>query len=177
MRKWNALVAALILLLFLIHGILAGFQLLGVGNTAAKWAAWAALALIAVHTIIGVKLTADALRVWKKTGAPYLRQNTLFWARRVSGFAVMVLLAFHLTAFGSGSGGVYRLKAFDGPRLTAQLLAAAVALHVISNVKPLLISFGARRLRPMAGDILAVLSVLMLFMAAAFNVYYLRWKL
>ena len=105
MRKWNALVAALILLLFLIHGILAGFQLLGVGNTAAKWAAWAALALIAVHTIIGVKLTADALRVWKKTGAPYLRRNTLFWARRVSGFAVMVLLAFHLTAFGSGSGG------------------------------------------------------------------------
>ena len=177
MRKLNAVLGAAILVLFLLHAILGSFQLLGRGDTALKGAAWAALALIALHTGIGVKYTVDSLRVWKRTGAGYFRQNALFWARRLSGFAVMALLAFHLAAFGTGSGGAYRLRRFDTAKLAAQLLlAAAVALHVISNVKPMLISFGVRGLKARAGDILAVLSVLLLFFAAAFIVYYLRWN-
>ena len=177
MRRFNAILTALILALFLIHAVLGGFQLLGVGNTAAKATAWVAVALIAVHTAIGVKYTADTLRVWKKTGVSYFKENQLFWARRISGFAIMVLLFFHLTAFGDSGSGAYRLKWFDTAKLTTQLLlVAAIALHVITNVKPLLISFGIRSLKPRAGDILFVLSVLMLFFAAAFIVYYLRWN-
>ena len=177
MRRFNALLTAAILLLFLLHAILGAFQLLGVGSTAVKGVAWAAAALILLHTAIGVKYTADTLRVWRKTGAGYFRENLLFWARRVSGFAVMVLLLFHLTAFGDNSGSVYRLKYFGSAKLAAQLLlVAALALHVLANVKPLLISFGVRRLRARAGDLLLVLSVLMLFFAAAFIVYYLRWN-
>ena len=177
MRRVNAILTAVILLLFLLHAILGSFQLIGVGSTAVKGIAWAAAVLILIHTAIGVKYTADALRVWKKTGVGYFRENRLFWARRVSGLAVMVLMFFHFTAFGDSSGSVYRLKYFGTAKLTAQLLlAAALALHVLTNVKPLLISFGIRSLRPRAADMLLVLSVLMLFFAAAFLVYYLRWN-
>ena len=177
MRKWNAILTAGIFVLFLLHAILGSYQLLGVGDTAVKAAAWGCMGLIAVHTGIGVKLTIDTLRVRKKTGVGYFRENTLFWARRVSGFAVMVLLVFHLTAFSDHSGAQYRLQWFDTGRLVTQLLlVAALALHVLSNVKPMLISFGVRAVRERAGDVLLILAALLLFMAAAFIVYYMRWN-
>ncbi len=177
MRRFNAILTAVILLLFLLHAILGSFQLIGVGNTAVKAAAWVAAVLILIHAVIGVKYTVDTLRVWRKTGVSYFRENRLFWARRVSGFAVMVLLFFHFTAFGENSGSVYRLKYFGTAELSVQvLLAAAIALHVLTNVKPMLISFGIRGLKARAADLLLVLSVLILFFAAAFIVYYLRWN-
>ena len=177
MRKWNAILTAAIMALFLLHAIFGAFQLFGVGPTALKTIAWAALVLVAAHTLIGAKLTADSIKVWKKTGVGYFKQNKLFWARRVSGFAVMVLLAFHMTAFGYSNGGAYRLRWFTDCKLATQLLLiAAIAVHVITNVKPMLISFGVRSLKKWVGDILFVLSVLLLFMAAAFIVYYLRWN-
>ena len=178
MRKLNAVLTAAILVLFLLHGILGAFQLFGLGDTALKAVAWAAIGLVALHVFISGKYTLDTLRVWRRTGAGYFRANKLFWARRISGFAVMVLLVFHLTAFGTTADGVYRLKWFDtGKLITQLLLAAALAVHVISNVRPALIAFGVRNLKPWAGDILAVLAVLLLVMAAAFVVYYLRWNL
>jgi len=177
MRKLNAVLTAIIMVLFLAHAILGGFQLLGVGSTAVKALAWICVGLIAAHTVIGIKLTADTLRVRKKTGVGYFRENTLFWARRISGFAVMALLVVHITAFGNHSGAQYRLEWFDTAKLVTQLLLiASLALHILSNVRPMLISFGVRSLKDRAGDILFVLSMLLLFMAAAFIVYYIRWN-
>jgi len=177
MRKLNAILTALILVLFLAHAILGGFQLLGVGDTSLKVLARAAVVLVVIHTAIGVKLTADSLRVWKKTGVSYWRENRLFWARRLSGLAVMVFLIFHMTIF-MGSGDVYRLQWFTTGRLITQiLLVVSLAVHVITNVRPMLISFGVKSLKPYVGDILFVLSVLLLFLAAAFVVYYLRWNM
>ena len=177
MRKLNAVLTAVILLLFLMHAILGGFVMIGLGDTALKSVAWITFALILVHVVISAKYTADSLRVWKKTGVGYFRENSLFWARRISGFAIMVLLCFHMGAFGYSEGGVFRLRPFTGFRLATQLLlAAAIALHVLSNVKPLLISFGIRALKSRAAEILFVLSVVMVFLAAAFIVYYFRWN-
>ena len=178
MRKWNGILTAVILALFLLHGILGGFQLLGVGSTALKTIAWGNVGLILIHTVIGLRLTAHTLKVWKRTGVSYFKENKLFWARRISGFAIMALLVFHRIAFSStGTGGGYRLPWFTGARLAAQiLLVAAIALHVITNVRPMLITFGIRSLRRWMGDVLLVLAVLLLFMAGAFIVYYLRWN-
>ena len=177
MRKWNAILTAAIMVLFLLHAIFGAFQLFGVGPSALKAVAWAALVLVVLHTLIGVKLTADSIEVWRRTGAGYFRQNKLFWARRVSGFAVMVLLVFHMTAFGYSNGGAYRLHWFTDFKLATQiLLIVTLAVHVLMNVRPMLISFGVRGLKKYVGDILFVLSVLLLFMAAAFIVYYLRWN-
>lgn len=100
------------------------------------------------------------------------------WARRLSGILIMALVFFHMTAFGYTSGGVFRLVPFDVFRLITQILfLLSVAVHIITNVKPVLITFGVKRLRPKAGDILFFVSVAMLFMAAGFIIYYIRWQL
>lgn len=177
MRKWNGILSAVILILFLIHGILGGFQLLGSGHVISKALSWTMTGLILVHAVIGVILTARTLRIQRKTGAPYFRENLLFWARRLSGFLIMLLLLFHVTAFSDNSSDAYRLKWFDTGKLISQiLLILTIAVHVISNAKPALITFGIRPLRRFAGDILFIMTVVLLFMAAAFVVYYLRWN-
>jgi len=177
MRKFNAVLTAVILILFIDHAVFGGLQMLGAGATAAKAVSYLCAGLVAVHIIISTKLTIDTLRAQKKAGAAYFRENMLFWARRVSGFAVMVLLFFHFTAFGYYVDDAYRLQWFDVCKLITQiLLVVTLAVHIISNAKPVLISFGIKSLKEHVGEILFVLSALLLFAAAAFIVYYLRWN-
>ena len=177
MRKWNGIITAMIMVLFLVHAIMGSFQLMGVGSTAMKGAARAAIVLVLLHTAISAKLTLDTMRTLRRTGAPYLRQNWLFWARRLSGFILLVLLAFHMMAFADRSGAGYRLKMFDQTKLATQiLLIIALGIHLTANIRPALITFGIRGLRKKAGHILFALSVLLLFMAAAMIIYYLRWS-
>ena len=177
MRRINAVLSAVILALFALHGVLGAFQLLDAGTAIVKALSHTLETLVAIHFILGVKFTYDSLRVWRRTGAPYFRQNALFWARRLSGFAIMLLIGFHANAFSYVAEGVVRLHWFTTGRLIAQLLlVAALAVHIIANVKPMLISFGVRKLKPRAGDILFIASALLLLMAAAFIVYYLRWN-
>ena len=178
MRRWNAILTGLILVLFLLHAILGGFQLLAVGDTALKTAAWICGALILLHTVFGVKLTADTLRVWKTTGVGYFRENRVFWLRRLSGLAVMVFLIVHLTAFhGAGTGGSYRLPWFSAGRLASQiLLLLSLGVHILSNLRPAMLSFGIPGRKRWRIDFALVLTVLLLFFAAAMLVYYLRWN-
>ena len=178
MRRFNAVLTVFILALFLVHAIAGGFQLLGLGQTALKAIGWTCLALIAVHACIGVKLTVDSLRVWRKTGAGYFRENRMFWLRRISGFAVLAFLILHLLAFHStGAGGGYRLPRFTAGRLAAQiLLILSIGVHGFSNMRPSMLSLGAVGWRRWMADLLLVLSVLLLFMGAAFVIYYLRWN-
>ena len=177
MRRFNAILTGLILILFVLHGVLGSYQLFGVGTATSKALTHGLLTLVAVHMLIGLKLTWDSIRVWRRTGAPYFRQNALFWARRVSGLAVMVLLGFHVAAFSYTVEGAFRLKWFDGFKLATQLLlVVSLAVHVITNVKPGLIALGVRRLKPRAADLLFLLSALLLIMAAGFVIYYLRWN-
>ena len=177
MRKWNAVLTAAILLLFLAHAVFGSVLLIGPYTKAAKALAHPLATLIVIHIILGVKLTADTLRVWKKTGVSYFSENRLFWARRISGLAIMVLMLFHLGAFGRMVNGVYEMIPFSPPRLAAELLLVfSLAVHVTANVRPMLISLGVRRLKGAAGGILFVLSLLLLVATAAFILYYFEWN-
>lgn len=119
----------------------------------------------------------DTFIAQRKAGVSYPKENQVFWVRRISGFIIMVLLIFHLTAFGYDADGTYRLHWFTAGKLVTQiLLAATVAVHVISNVKPMLLSFGIKGHKSWAKDIVTILTVLLLFMLTAFVVYYLRWN-
>ena len=180
MRKINAILSMAIMALFLVHmvaGILELSGLMAGGSAVLSVVAWVMAALIAVHAIIGIKLSADSIIACKKAGVSYFRENKLFWARRISGFAVMVFLIVHILIFrGSTQGGFYRLNLFAGAQLVSQILMVlSIAVHVITNVKPSLISLGIRSLRDYVADILVVLSILLLLSGAAFVVYYLRW--
>ena len=83
----------------LLHGVLGSFMLLGVGQTGGKMLAHIGMLLLFLHLCIGVRLTMQTLRT--KQGFAYSKQNALFWTRRASGLAILILVFFHMGAFGS----------------------------------------------------------------------------
>ncbi|MBQ8922177.1 MAG: pilus assembly protein PilX [Oscillospiraceae bacterium] len=181
MRKWNAVLSMGILVLFLVHAVAGGFQLAGVipgGNRILSIAAYLMTVLVLIHAVLGIILTVQTLKTQKRAGVSYFRENTLFWLRRISGFAVMFLLLAHVLIFeGTRRGGVFRLRFFGRVQLLSQiLLVLAVAVHVLSNIRPLMTALGIRKYRRFLLDLLLILSVLLLFAGAAFVVYYIRWQ-
>ena len=177
MRRFNAILTAVIFILFLIHAVFGALLLTGVGSNAFKMIARTCEGLIYIHALIGIWLTGKTLWICHKTGAPYFKENRLYWARRISGLLIMVLMVFHFKAFADESSAVYRLKPFDTAKLITQILfVLSLALHIISNARPMLISLGIKKLRHYQGDILFVLTVILLFFTAAFIIYFLRWQ-
>ncbi|MBR2283893.1 MAG: pilus assembly protein PilX [Ruminococcus sp.] len=182
MRRFNAILSMGVLVLFLVHAIAGGFQLAGLipgGNTVMQVLAWIMAGLICVHMVIGIKLTADTLRAIRRSGKSYFKENALFWARRISGFAVMLFIAAHIVLFlGKNEDGAFRLSYFGTLQLISQLLLViSVAVHVITNIRPLMTGLGIRSYGKFAFDILFVLSVLLFFAGAGFVIYFIRWKL
>ena len=180
MRKWNAVLSAAIIILFIAHGVIGAFQLAGLypgGARILKMLARALFTLIAIHGVIGIKLTVDTLRIQKKAGVSYFRENKLFWARRISGFAIFFMIFYHVLLFtGHDTNGHVRLNPFEMPQLILHLLLVlTIALHIISNVRPVLIAFGIRSLKAFAADLIIIFAILLVFMGAMFVVYYFRW--
>ena len=181
MRKFNAVLSMGILALFLIHAIAGGFQLAGIipgGSGIMQAIAWLMVILIIIHVIIGCKLTADTLRACKKSGTSYYQENKLFWLRRSSGFAIMIFILFHVLIFlGNHENGVYRLNYFGTIQLISQiLLVISIAVHVLTNIRPLMIAVGTKSYQKILLDILFILSIILFLTGVAFVIYYLRWN-
>ncbi|MDR2163729.1 MAG: pilus assembly protein PilX [Clostridiales Family XIII bacterium] len=176
MRKWNAILSALLIAVFLLHGVIGGFLLLGVGKGEANFLAWIGCGLIAIHVAFGVMFTVQAIRSGKASGKWYLRQNALFWARRISGVCILVLAFFHFRLFGAEEGGRYVLFEFTTLRLIVQLLlTAALFTHIFMNIRPLLVSFGILKYKKRRVDIYIIVSVALLFCTYATIFYYVGW--
>lgn len=176
MRKINAVITPVILILFILHGVSGAFNLTGFGNSLTRIIAWPMAGLIGVHMVFGIILTAQTLQAQNKAGVSYPKENRLFWARRISGFLIMILIGFHVYAFTGVSADHFRLTEFTPVLLGCQiLLVISIAVHVISNVKPMLIALGVPKLKPRAGDIIFWVTILLCVMAVAFFFYYFRW--
>ena len=181
MRKWNTILSVLMLLIFMIHGIMGSFMLNGVGSSAGKLLAWIGVGILVVHTVIGVILTVQslqtALQTAKQSGKMYLKQNAIFWARRASGLAILILLFFHIGLFGKVQNGTYILFPFTTVKMVTQLLfVAAIFVHIFINIRPLLVSLGIISYKERRSDIYLILSVLLLFIAGAVILYYIGWQ-
>ena len=177
MRKANAFIAHIILLLFVIHGVSGAFNLLGFSTSITRIVALPMAGLVCVHVVFGIILTVQTLQAQKRAGVSYPKENRLFWARRISGFLIMVLVGFHVYAFTGVTPEHMRLHYFGPMMLAFQLLlVATVAFHVITNVRPALIALGIRRLKPRAADLLFILSAMLVVMAVSFIIYYIRWN-
>lgn len=181
MRKWNAVLSAVTLVLFLFHAIGGALGLMSLnsgGKSLMSVLSWVLVGCVVLHALIGIKLTIDTCRACKKSGVSYFRENKLFWARRVSGLAIFLFIFFHVMLFmGREVNGAYRLNYFGTAQFVMQLLLVlSIAVHVLTNVKPSLIAFGIKSLKEYAVDLLIALSVLFIFMGAAFFVYYMRWQ-
>ena len=177
MRKWNTILSVLMLLIFMIHGIMGSFMLNGVGSSAGKILAWIGVGILAVHTVMGTVLTVQSLRAAKQSGKMYLKQNAIFWARRASGMAILILLFFHIGLFGKVQNGTYILFPFTTVKMVTQLLfVAAIFIHVFINIRPLLVSLGIISYKERRGDIYLILSALLLFIAGSVIFYYIGWQ-
>lgn len=175
MRKINTILSVLLIIIFMLHGLMGSFMLLGIGRSAGKILAWMGVAVLAAHTVIGTILTVQTLKASKR-GGHYLKQNALFWARRASGLAILILLFFHIGLFGGVQDGVYILFPFTTVKMITQLLfIAAIFTHIFMNVRPLLVSLGIISYKERRGDIYLILSVLLLFCAGAVIIYYIGW--
>lgn len=178
MRKLNVVISVTLLALFLIHGIMGSFQLLGISANAGKILAWIGVALITVHTVFGVILTVRTVLNGKKSGKWYLRQNGLFWTRRISGVALLIVAFFHVGLFGRIVGNEYILSEFTTGKLATQiLLIAALFIHIFVNVRPMLVSLGVMKYKERRIDLFLILSILLLFFTVAVVIYYIGWQL
>lgn len=176
MRKLNMALVAAMLVSFLAHAIMGSMRLFGGDSAPVAAVAWVTLALAAAHVVVTTVLTAQTLHARRRSGAGYFRDNKLFWIRRISGFAILIPLVMHLVIFRSANADVYRLQVFTAGRMISQiLLVLAIALHVLTNIRPALIGLGVKDTKAFTVDLLLVLSVLLLMFAAAFAVYYVRW--
>ena len=176
MRKINTILSVLLLVIFMLHGLMGSFMLLGIGSSAGKILAWVGVAVLAAHTVIGVILTINTLKISKNAGNNYLKQNVVFWARRASGLAILILMFFHIGLFGGVQDGIYILFPFTTVKLITQLLlVAALFIHLFINIRPLLVSLGIISYKERRGDIYLILSVLLLFSAGAVIIYYIGW--
>ena len=181
MRKINAFFSMGILVLFLVHGILGGFQAIGLmpgGDQLLAVLAWILIGICGAHAVIGIILTVETCLAMKRSGSSYLKENRIFWARRVSGLAVILFLVIHLLIFiGRGNDVSYRLVYFGRVQLATQiLLVVSVGIHVLTNIKPLFLSFGVKGIGSYVKDILLILAFVMVFCGAAMLIYYLRWN-
>lgn len=179
MRRCNAFLGMGIVALFTVHALAGTFQLSGLlpgGNSMIKALAFLMIMLIIVHAVIGLILMIRSVHVGLKTGTFYFRENKLFWTRRLSGIALMIFIVDHLLIFYNQDSEIIRLSFFGKPQLLLSILLVIVlAIHILSNVRPLLIGFGFEGRKGRAADVFMVLTIMLLLCAAAFLIYYVRW--
>ena len=178
MRKLNTILSVLLLFICLLHGLMGSFMLLGISSGAGKFLAWIGVGILAVHTVLGLLLTAQTFRASRSGGKLYGKQNALFWARRHQGRrCYLLMLFFHIGVFGRVQDGVYILFPFTTVRLLTQLLlVASVFVHLLLNLRPLLVSLGIVRDKEQRGDLYLILSILVLFAAGSIILYYIGWN-
>ena len=178
MRKINAILGPIMIILLLIHGIWGSLQLTSLtpgGAVLRSILSWIMVAAVALHIIIGIRLTVDTLIAIKKSGAAYFKGNEQFWIARISGLALLIFIIYHMCVFITPGGEIFRLNAFTGVQLAGHiLLVLSLILHLAVNIKPLCIALGITS-RKYGKDIVIILSVLLLVCAGAFIFYFLRW--
>ena len=179
MRKINAILGPLMIILLVIHGIWGTFQLSGIipgGSIVRKVLSYIMVAAVVCHIIIGIKLTVDTLIAIKRSGASYFKDNLEFWVRRISGLALILFIIYHMLVFMGKNGEVFRLNSFGGVQLAAHiLLVIALTIHLIFNIRPLFIALGITN-REYIKDIAIILTVILVVCAVGFFIYYLRWN-
>lgn len=180
MRRANALITTLVMALFLLHLVWGALILCGMtkgGSQILTVASWLLLILICVHMLLSVKLTFDTITASRKAGVHYLKENRIFWLRRISGFALLLFIGVHVIIFRADvSGGSARLHLFDEAALASQILMiVSLLVHLLTNIGPLRIAFGLSDKANVRTDILIVTAIGLFLAGAAFVIYFIRW--
>lgn len=175
MRKLFTLLTTLLILLFLGHAVMGGFMLLGISTRPAAFIGCLTGILAVIHALWGCRYW---LRTLMRTHSLwYSRANRLFWLRRLSGIAIILLGIFHWQVFGTMQGAQYILYEFTVCKLITQLLfVSAVCIHIGLNIRPLLLALGTRNIARHTQDMYSVLFIFYLFIIGSLIYYYVGWQ-
>lgn len=121
-------------------------------------------------------LTAQTFRASRSGGKLYGKQNALFWARRTSGLAICSCSFPYWRVRQSAGRRIHSVSVHNGPAADAALLVASVFVHLLLNLRPLLVSLGIVRDKEQRGDLYLILSILVLFAAGSIILYYIGWN-
>ncbi|WP_080461149.1 pilus assembly protein PilX [Methanobrevibacter arboriphilus] len=175
-RKINAIISVLLILIILIHGIAGSTVLLGISYFSFKWLAWIGIFLLIIHIFIGIKFTINSIAISNSHIKNYFRKNILFWIRRITGFGLIVLIFFHLGIYGQVIDGTYVVFKFTTINMISQmLLIIFLFIHICSNINPLLISLGISNGFERKRKIFLILSSITLFLIMSILLYYISW--
>ena len=178
MRKWNHILARIIIVLFLLHALMGSLMLLGVSKISFLPLSWLLFTAVIVHGIFGIMATLAAVRSGQAAGHWYPKQNAAFWTKRISGIAILLLLAFHVTAYTTSVDGRFFLKEFTLCRMVSQIMfILAIFIHLAVSIKSMLIAKGTVKFKERTIDWMLVLSVMMLFFSVAVILYYIQWQM
>lgn len=177
MRKFNALLARLMLLLFALHGLMGTFTLLRL--TAFHWKplSYALLAVVLLHGAIGLALSKDALQEGLREGRWYLKENMSFWLIRVSGLVILLSLWFHITAYTITVNGVFFLREFTALRLASQVIfISSIFIHLLCATKPWMMKRGVLKYEERAADYILVYSIFCVLFLLSLISYFIYWN-
>ena len=159
MPKFHVIIAWLVLLLLILHLIMGSVTLLSPVFLLQSQFAVVFLGFVCVH---------GARALWKTLGRKkprallsYAGRNRGLWVRVLSGAAILILAFIHRTLWTIRTPFGVLLRDFEWPSLLAQeLLTAALLIHILLNLRPLLmdsgLESGGRLLRGMIGVTLAL---------------------
>lgn len=174
-RWFNAVLSFVLIVLILIHGVSGGFMLIGINGSTAKLLSWATLAAALLHAAIGISFTVETL-CKRINSTKYASFNASFWAIRASGLAILLLLSAHIGIFGTVRSGQFVLYEFTTLKLVLNfLLAAALAIHLLAALRPMLVALGFYPWLKIAPAALMFLAIILLFFTSAIVIYYIMW--
>lgn len=178
MRKWNNRLVMLILVLFLLHGVMGCLELLGISTVSIWQMSWILLLAVVVHAVIGILCTVRSVRSGAGGKKWYLKENTGFWVKRLSGIAILILLVLHLSAYKVSVNDVFFFREFTALQMLSQILfVLAIFIHIFVSLKAMLIAKGVVKFRQRKTDWMLVLTVCMLFFIFSIVFYFIHWQL
>lgn len=177
MRKWNNILARIIIVLLLLHALMGCLILLGISNVSIVRLPKILLAAVGIHGILGIMATIPSIKSGIKTGRWYFKENAAFWTKRISGLAILLLLTFHITAYTTNMNGHFFLKEFTVCGLISQILfIGAIFIHLAVSIRSMLIAKGTVKFKERTVDWMLVLSVMMILFTAAIILYFIQWQ-
>lgn len=178
MRKCNGILARVIIALFMLHALMGSLMLLGMNTISFEPLSWTLLAAVVAHGVLGTVASIRTFKSGKGSGKWYFKENASFWIKRITGLVILIMLAFHVSAYTTYIDGVCFLKKFTLLRMVAQvLLIVSIFIHLLVSIKPMLIARGVLKFKERTGDIVMLISIMMLLFAVAVIIYYIQWQI
>ncbi|MCR4611718.1 MAG: hypothetical protein K5644_07450 [Lachnospiraceae bacterium] len=175
MKKINAIVSIVILILFTFHMTESGLALVGIYLVPIQIVnvlAWIMVGLVALHAIMGLISVIDSVK--RSKDVSYGRENRLFWIRRDSGFVLLALIVCHVVIFMTGGMNVTQQMPLQ--MILSVLMVITLMIHILTNIKPLWIALGfySEVGKIVMSAVMIIILAVLVFAMVAFSVYFLH---